>query len=360
MERQLNSLELQLENERHSHERTRAKSSEQAAQITNLSSKIEELQNELAGEQRANQQRERVQQQNAGWEKERSVLEGKIETLRKQLRSTKDKLQEAQHDLQQQRSNIRGNEADGAEPGPRKIPLQRPGPSTDSHGGGLTIATPGAVRVQAKPKRPSALLGDKSAFSITPFLNRTGAAPRDAPISSDVDEDEVEQALDQTHSALRKPSAVHELNNGNSSPSDQASIAQPPPKAKSTTAKPPARVRKSTTSKDTREPKQQSRRPVSKISLEDPEEPSHDAPVEGQTKTKRRKLGAQRERSLFEDEEDDDILDLRKPRKLAFSAGRQSVLAAPLPTASAGDRLGRGGGFGASMTFSPLKRDRMR
>ena len=82
MERQLNSLELQLENEKHSHERTRTKTSEQATQITNLSSKIEELQNELAREQRAQQQRGRDPQQNAGWEKERLVLEGKIETLR--------------------------------------------------------------------------------------------------------------------------------------------------------------------------------------------------------------------------------------------------------------------------------------
>lgn len=353
MERQLNSLELQLENEKHSHERTRTKTSEQATQITNLSSKIEELQNELAREQRAQQQRGRDPQQNAGWEKERLVLEGKIETLRKQLRSTKDKLQEAQQDVQQRRSNIRGHETEAAEPGPRRIPRQHPGPSTDAHDGGLTIATPGAVRVQAKPKRPSALPGDKSAFSITPFLNRTGPAPRDAPISSDVDEDEIDQAR-------RKSSAAHELNIGHSSPSEQASTTVPPPKAKSTTAKPHARAGKPATSKVTREPKQQKDRPVSKVLVEDSEEQSHDVSIEGQAKTKRRKLGAQRERSLFEDEEDNDILDLRKPRKLTIGAGLQSVLAAPLSTASAGDRLGRGGGFCAPKAFSPLKRDRMR
>lgn len=361
LERQLNSLELQLENEKNSHERTRVKSSENVTQITKLSSQIEELQNELAKEQRANQQRGRDDRQsNVGWEKERSVLEGKIETLRKQLRSTKDKLQEAQHDLQQ-RSNIRGTEADGTEAGSRRVPLQRPGPSADSLGGGMTIATPGAVRVQEKPKRQSALPGDKSAFSITPFLNRTGAAPRDSPMSSDVDEDEVEQARKRTTAAARKPSTVRDSNDAISSPSDQAGPAQPPPKTKSNTAKPQARAGKSATSKATREPKQQPSRPASKASLEEPEDLLHDGPAEaGPTKTKRRKLGAQRERNLFEDEDDDDMLDLRKPRKLTLGAGRQSVLAAPLSTASTGDLLGRGGGFGASRAFSPLKRDRMR
>jgi hypothetical protein len=361
LERQFNTLELQLENEKNSHERTRVKSSEQTTQITKLSSKIEELQNELAKERRANQQRERdTQQPNVGWEKERSVLEGKIETLRKQLRSTKDKLHEAQHDLQQ-RSIIRGAEADGAEAGSRRVPLQRPGPSADSLGGGMTIATPGAVRVQEKPKRQSALPGDKSAFSITPFLNRTGAAPRDSPMSSDMDEDEVERARNRTTAAARKPSAVRDSNDGTSSPSEQAGPAQPPLKTKSTTAKQQARAGKSATSKATRESKQQASRPVSKASLEEPEDLLHDGPAEaGPTKSKRRKLGAQRERNLFEDDDDDDLLDLRKPRKLTLGAGRQSVLAAPLSTASTGDLLGRGGGFGAARAFSPLKRDRMR
>jgi hypothetical protein len=353
MERQLNSLELQLENERNSHERTRAKSSDQATQITNLSSQIEELQNGLAREQRANQQRERGdQQQNVGWEKERSVLEGKIETLRKQLRSAKDKLREAQDDLQR-RSNIRtGNETVGDESGSRRVLLQRPGPSEDSHSVGMTIATPGAVRVQEKPKRQSALPGDKSAFSITPFLNRTGPAPRDAPISSDVEEYEVGKS----HTALRKPSAVHQ-NDGNSSPGEES--AQPAPKAKK--AKPKARAGNPVKSKVTREPKEPASRPVGKASPEAAEEPQYDGPVEqGQAKTKRRKLGAQRERSLFEDEDEDDLLGLRKPRKLTLGGGRQSVLAAPLSTALAGDRLARGGGFGAARAFSPLKRDRMR
>ncbi|CEJ62424.1 hypothetical protein PMG11_10923 [Penicillium brasilianum] len=357
MERQLNAVELQLENEKNSHERTRVKISEQATQITSLSTKIEELQNELARGQRENKHRERDdQQQNAGWEKERSVLEGKIETLRKQLRSTKDKLQEAQHDLQRRRSNARSNEVDDGEAGSRRVPLQRPGPSAESHGVGMIIATPGAVRVQEKPKRQSALPGDKSAFSITPFLNRTGPAPRDTPISSDMDEDEVKQAIKQSRAALRKPSVVDESKNRDSSPGEQL-----PAKAQSTTAKSRARTAKPATSKVARELNQPASRPTSKVSLDAPEEPSNDPPPEqGQAKTKRRKLGAQRERSLFEDEDDEDILGLRKPRKLALGGGRQSVLAAPLSTSSGGDILARGGGFGAARAFSPLKRDRMR
>ncbi|KAJ5150969.1 uncharacterized protein N7482_010221 [Penicillium canariense] len=364
MERQLNSLELQLENEKHSHERTRAKSSAQAAQITTLTCKIEELQSDVTREQRAKQQHERDgKQQNAGWEKERSVLEGKLETLRGQLRSTKDKLQEAQHDLQQRRSNIRGSEGDGAEPRSRMVPLQRPGPSADPYGG-VTIATPGAVRVQEKPKRQSALPGDKSAFSITPFLNRTGAAPRDTSMSSDVDEEEIEQAVKESHTSMRKPGGADDPSDPELSPSDSAGPTRALTKAKAGKTKPLARVGPPAASKVAKESKQHLSHPVRNIPLAEPEDQLHDGLAEqGPAKAKRRKLGSQRERNLFEDEdENEDIPDLRKPgRKLTLGAGRSSVLAAPLSSAaSGGDRLARGGGFGAAVGFSPLKRDRMR
>ncbi|EPS31275.1 hypothetical protein PDE_06230 [Penicillium oxalicum 114-2] len=357
MERQLNALELQLENEQHSHERTRAKSAEQASQMTKLLSMVDQLQNELSREQRAHQQREREdQQQNTGWEKERSVLENKIETLKKQLRSAKDKLQEARNDLQQRRSIVRTSGPELAEPGPQKVPLQRPGPSAETPDAGMVIATPGAVRVKEKSKKPSALPGDKSSFSITPFLNRTGPAPSDAPLSSDIDEEEVQQALNEAAEPKRKPTVARKSKDMESIADAQPEAIQPASKAKATVAKAKGRVGKTAGSKVDRDPNPEPVGPASKSLAENLEDSLNEGSVEQrQAKAKRRKL-AQRDRSLFEDEEEDeDMLGLSKPRKPLLGGGRQSILAAPLTGG-----LSRGGGFGASRAFSPLKRDRHR
>lgn len=360
MERQLNSLEVQLGNERHAHERTRAKGAQQADTITNLSSRIEELQSELAKESRVAQQHERERrQQNTEWDTQRTVLEGKIETLRKQLRSTKDKLQGAQDELQHKRNNVRNSEGDVTEPRSRVVPLQRPGPNADYHSG-VTIATPGAVRMQDKAKRQSALPGDKSAFSITPFLNRTGI-PTDSPLSSEAGEDDMDVTMDESRLPLHKAHAVDEAGGLEATPKDVPGPIRSAP-AKGAKAKPKARDVKTTISKPAHEVRKSSK-PVNVQTSPQPSDESRDPFVEqAQAKPKKRKLGVQRDRSLFdEDEEEDDLAESRRPgRKLGPGAGRNSVLATALPAASAGERLPRALGLGASMAFSPLKRDRKR
>jgi hypothetical protein len=360
MERQLNSLEVQLENEKHAHERTRSKSAQQAVEIDRLYARIDELQSELTRELRAKQQHEHDnRQQNMGWESQRSVLEGKVETLKKQLRSSKDKLQETQQELQQRRSNVRNKESDGTESRSRVIPLQRPGPSAEYHNG-VTIATPGAVRVKEKTQRQSTLPGDKSAFSITPFLNRTGG-PRDSSSSSEAEEDPMDVTLDESNDSFRKAWAIDEPSGIDAAPNDRSGPIQGPPKAKVGKAKPRVREGKPAASG----PTTGSKKPGNGFSgkeLADVSDDSIDPFIEqGQTKPKKRKLGAQRDRSLFEeDEEEDDMVENRKPgRKVGLGAGRNSVLATTaISSTSTGDRartLGFGGGG-----FSPLKRDRKR
>ncbi|KAJ5536806.1 hypothetical protein N7513_009992 [Penicillium frequentans] len=349
MERLLNSLEVQLENEKHSHERTRAKNLQQETEISTLVAKVEELQGELTRELRAKQQYERDNRQQAlEWENQRGALEGKIETLRKQLRSTKDKVQEAQHDLQQKRTTVRNHVTEGTDPRSRMIPLQRPGPSAD-YQNGVTIATPGAVRVQEKVKRQSALPGDKSAFSITPFLNRTGAHQA-SPSSSDLDNEEVNQAMADIHSPLRAR-ITHDPSGLDSSPMDQPDLIRRIDNGEKASSK----IRQG---KATNEPKRSIKRPDEKLPLREVDAYPDLSTDHGQIKTKKRKLGAQRDRTLFEDDEEE-VLERRKPgRKVGLGAGRISVLAnAQVSGAPVGDRPPRALGFGG---FSPLKRDRKR
>lgn len=357
MERQLNSLEVQLQNEKHAHERTRAKGSQQAEEVDKLYSRIDELQGELTRDLRAKQQHERDnRQQITGWDSQRAVLEGKIEMLKKQLRSTKDKLQETQHDLQQRRSNLKHHEADHAESRSRVIPLQRSGPSAEYHSG-VTIATPGAVRVKEKAKRQSALPGDKSAFSITPFLNRTGA-PRDSVSSSEEEENEMDLTMDDSHASLRKVRAVDELSEVDSVPKDGPGATRaPPPKF----GKAKAREGKPSISRPVNGVQQPASRLDRKVSQDESEELRDPTIEQEQAKPKKRKLGAQRDRNLFEDEDEEELFESRKPgRKLALGAARNSVLATTTAPPATSTALNRTLGLGAPMGFSPLKRDRKR
>ncbi|KAJ5298677.1 uncharacterized protein N7443_006797 [Penicillium atrosanguineum] len=355
MERQLNSLEIQLENEKHAHERTRAKSTQQATEIDRLSARIDDLQSELTKELHAKQQHEREnQQQSVGWESQRSVLEGKVDTLKKQLRSAKDKLQETQQELQQRRINSMSNEGDGTESRSRAVPLQRPGPSADYHSG-VTIATPGAVRVKEKSQKPSALPGEKSVFSITPFLNRTGGPTKDSPSSSEAEEDPMDVTLDESNASFRKARAIDEPSGIDAALDDRPGPTQaPPPKARAGKLKTKARDAKPAAPRPTHGSKK------SGIEHADMSDDAIDPFIEqGQAKPRKRKLGAQRDRNLFEGDEEEDMLDNRKPgRKVGLGAGRNSVLATTaISSTAAGDRGPRALGFGG---FSPLKRDRKR
>jgi multidrug efflux pump subunit AcrA (membrane-fusion protein) len=355
MERQLNSLEIQLDNEKHAHERTQAKGSQQTAEITKLSARVDELRNELAGESRAKQQQELdKRRQSSEFDSQRALLEGKIDSLKQQLRSTKDKLQEAQNELLQRR-NGKVDRGDDSEPRSRTIPLQRPGPSGHV---GVTIATPGAVRVQEKMKRDSALPGDKSAFSITPFLNRTGA-PADSPLSSVADEDDMREDADTTHELLDKGNPIGQPKRIGSALRRQLS----PTQDRNPISKPAkSRARDvSATKNDFKKPANRLDRQMLPVDTDDEQLSEHE-----QVKPKKRKLGGPRDRSLMEEEDDDD--DDGEPRqnkkvgrKLALGAGRTSKLGGmQQPSTSNGERLQRGLGFGAPMGFSPLKRDRKR
>ncbi|KGO49311.1 Ribosomal RNA large subunit methyltransferase E [Penicillium expansum] len=321
MERQISSLELQLDNEKHAHERTQAKGSQQMTEITQLSARVEELRNELAGKLRAKQQQERDNHnQNSAWANQRATFEGKIDSLKQQLRSTKDKLQEAQVEIQQRRS-LKSHAVNESESSSRTVPLQRPGPSGHA---GVTIATPGAVRVQEKLKRDSAVPGDKSAFSITPFLNRTGA-PSDSPMSSVGDEDDILGDTDTPHGLLSKPSTFGEPRRIGSALRRQLSPTEDRlPITKSTKSRardgampmsaPENEVKKPTYRLDRRVP------PTETDELHEQFEHEH-------AKPKKRKLGGQRDRSLFEEEDEEEAHPTKKfGRKLAIGNGRASAL----------------------------------
>ena len=183
LERQLNSLEVQLDEERRAFERN--KNTETKNQYAEAQQQLKKLQEELKKEVDEKRRMEQeINERSAAWEQQKKSLEERLDKLRKQLRSTKEKLKEHQNDT------LLSHE-------PPQIERPRQSVASDrsavlGHSGGtfdtsMTIATPGAVKVKTNfQPRPSAALGEKSSFSITPYLKRNRNA-EDSSSSSDDD-----------------------------------------------------------------------------------------------------------------------------------------------------------------------------
>ncbi|KAI9924496.1 hypothetical protein AWENTII_009578 [Aspergillus wentii] len=361
LERQLNTLRTQMENERRAHELMQTKGSHQTEEIINLSTRLDQARKELADETRARERQEwSARQQSAEWAAQRTALEGKLEVLNSKLRLTKDRLQGTQKDAQQQRSNARNDTSD-SQPMPRTVSLQR---ATAQFHPDMTIATPGAVQTHDRIKKSAALPGDKSAFSITPFLNRTNGLAN-SPISSDDDVDELDTV---NVNAEAKTSLL-----GNSSclrdeGLDSQLQTSPLPEDLNFNAKKQSpRQFKSTAISTIGKPTKSLYHPDNGCQSEGSSIIPPQTSDHGQAKIKRRRLGTHRERSLFDEEGEDgekgegDTRNTKKPgRKLALGVGRNPVLSGlQHPGTGVSSRLPPNRGFGGS-GFSPLKKDRKR
>lgn len=320
----MKSGEAQAEKEKHAHSYMKAEVSRQMEIITSVSGQLEKTQRELAEALRARETQKRSSDsQKIEWEAERAAYEDKLQSVNEKLHSIKDELQETRRESQSHRRNEAGMANDSALK-PQRIPLQRP---ADNNNHSVTIATPGAIKVRQKTKKSSALPGDKSAFSITPLLNRTGAPPASSTSSAD----EMDEPTKATDNDEIKPSsrAKARIDGGT--------------KAQYLNRSGEGR-RTNTRTKHTAASKEDipSRPPDHTVNEKPPTSPNFSrTSSHGQVpaKPKRRKLGAQRDKNMFDDE-NDELSETRQPvRKLAIPGGLQSSV--PVNTG-----------------FSPLKRDR--
>lgn len=151
---------------------------------------LDELKKDLAKERKTAQRLEREQLKKATeWETQKETLESKLEAFRTKLRTTKEQLKEVQDDLERReaakyaestaatKARMRGTSVEpfirgsigvsASQANPKKRPIARFDPD-------MTIGTPGNGAQMGKRQRlTGSMLGDKSTFSITPFLNRT-------------------------------------------------------------------------------------------------------------------------------------------------------------------------------------------
>ncbi|KAL9633557.1 MAG: hypothetical protein Q9164_004635 [Protoblastenia rupestris] len=182
LQRQLSMLQVEMENEKHLTGRTNARERKLREDDARLGAQMEKLRADLGNERRERlKAEEEAQVKSHEWEDKVVMLESRLDTFRSKLKASKDKLKEAQtklHGAAALSNNSSNSSALSAcVPNLRKRVASRIDEDT-------MIGTPGDPPAAKKSKRATAMIGEKSTFSITPFLNRTASVAPESPPST--------------------------------------------------------------------------------------------------------------------------------------------------------------------------------
>lgn len=376
---QLEGLQRELTQEKRAREKNRKENE------TDLQDRLEELQKDLAREKRDGERACKEAEKDLKASETRvTVLESKLDQFRTKLRATKDQLKECQTELSQARAAavkagaLRG---DAATKNPRKRGALEI--STD-----VEIGTPDGVAMRGK--RPATkrgrmdqtMVGEKSMFSITPFLNRTISVAPETPGK----ETEPEAPAEGQQPMEAEPATEVPREQPSKGQQDTSPTAAPKPRGKKKGAKNASVVEDKVlgeakaSNKNKKPPvkKPQVLSTLEKVTEEEADEnelpgvappkvkesgtsmvfkagnvqlKKVDAEDNGPQKKKRKLLGGAK--TLF-DEEDGEAT--RRPAKISLGPPRllgKGGLAGPKGGLKGG--LGAANGFGG---FSPLKKDR--
>lgn len=186
LEQQLTSLQQESEALKRSTQVAQAAQQISQLEVERLQNKITSLETELQ-EERC--QRERVEEfskrASSDWESKKTALELRSNTFRNKLRVTVEQLKACQAELHDSRIMVPSESAAlAADPGKKgfaKVSLKRN--SVQQQDPDSMIGTPGDMPAAKKIKRGVTLPGDKSTFSITPFLNRASSVALESPAS---------------------------------------------------------------------------------------------------------------------------------------------------------------------------------
>ena len=185
LQRQLSTMQVELETEKRATQRALAKEGKSQAEDAKLEFRLESLQADLAKERRERQKAEREAQKESTESHNRiTTLESRLDAFRNKLKSTKEQLKEAQTSLQTAQAPNHGKSSRvSASINPTTLvgnPRKRTAAQIDADS---IIGTPGDLPAAKKSKQGSALIGEKSTFSITPFFNRTASVAPESPPS---------------------------------------------------------------------------------------------------------------------------------------------------------------------------------
>ena len=334
---------------------------------------LEDLKSEVAREKKEREQAQSVAERDAReWESKRTILEGKVEAMRTKLRTTKEELKEVQASLAQTIAQASKPSVNIDFLEPQNKSRKRSALSILDN----TIGTPDGMAVRGKRpgqkrgKPDQTSLGEKSMFSITPYLNKTKnvllQTPRadEGPVA-DADEEMQVFAQDDVSNDEEQALPAKEEAEADASPSVSRVRAETKMSRKPAAEKPKAPSKKSVAAS----------KKSAKVTLEQvEEEPEADGPLASteakaalaaattkpplnvpeltaevtEPKKKKRKILGTANKTIF-DEEDAEatkrpakkLLATNKP--LASLAGKKNLSSTPAAQFSA---------------FSPLKKDK--
>ena len=146
-----------------------------------LKVEVEKLRKELSTEKHERQKAEKaIETEKATWEAHRSQLDDKLAQFRTKLRSTKEQLKEKEAELDKVKQNVASKPAEPQKPKNMVNPHKRAAAQMDPDASNL--GTPGdGLPAKRSKKSMTTMPGEKSTFSITPFLNRTMSMPPESP-----------------------------------------------------------------------------------------------------------------------------------------------------------------------------------
>lgn len=398
LRRQLDSLEVELENEKRSRQRLQSKDDDTAT--AELKSRLEKAEQKLTTEKKEHEktkkEHEKVKREHqrelAAANAENERLEERISSLKEKSKSLQAELKEAREQLDDAQSELISNKprpvSRGGEDKPRRavtlagdVGKKRRAPEMNFEA--ITIQTPGndiVARERPTKKRGAdkAALGEKSVFSITPFLNRNKSLTDDSGqeessnnVSAEADPEPMsdgpvdqgppsEPEEEEEEEEAPKPKVAFKSTVSFKSPAKAAKPRGRPPKATPLGDSTPAKTNRVMKSRGTPKIKSIPNISVDKSADDSSATDQENVPVatskkttavlqpkvpEGEVKKKKRKLLGAANTTLFDDDD-----------------GEAVVQAKPPPTAGRRTRAVLGGGvrnaFAAGTSFSPLKRDR--
>lgn len=182
LQRELNTLAVELEDQKKATQRALVRQQEDTSQDMKFEAQVVKLRKELVREKHDHERAEREAQKALEAEEEkRTAVESKLERTKEKLRAIKAAFRETEAELQQVKVSEAAAKIELERPKKkarkRKAPeinLEETAPSKDKGVMNRALA-------KKRDKRVSSMPGEKSTFSITPFLNRTASLAPDSP-----------------------------------------------------------------------------------------------------------------------------------------------------------------------------------
>ncbi|KAJ3524796.1 hypothetical protein NM208_g11910 [Fusarium decemcellulare] len=372
LERQLSSLEVELQNEKRSKQRMQSKSHDN----DHWKDQFEEAKKEL---EKIKKEHNRELREAHG---ECDRLEGRVEDTRSKLKKTQTELKDARAELEASRAELEEARKAALSTKTTKKTVtvkDQPGRKRRAHEISLediSIGTPGPDEATLKrsfKKRGAelALVGEKSTFSITPFLNRTKNLDMEdelseiqSPTGKAADVMEPLQEHEEDDNEAGEPVPTEPAEDPAESPGHDNDVAidaevAPVPKARESPRQAQEGPGRCTDNKkehavEEAEAGEQENKPTQKakkgaelktVAVDNLPKPGNLTGVDADGRKKKRKiLGGANNKTLFDDDDGETV---PRPAKIQLAPGRR--LKAPLGGVSKA--------FGGA-TFSPLKRDR--